>query len=43
MIGIASTSFNPREGEHRVITAVAADKKTITLDAPFDYKHFAEI
>ena len=43
MIGIAPTSFNPREGEHRSITAVGSDKKTITLDAPFDYKHFAEI
>jgi hypothetical protein len=42
-IAIAPTSFNPREGEHRTILAVADDKKTITLDMPLDYKHFAEI
>jgi hypothetical protein len=43
MIAVASTSFKPREGEHRTIIAVGTDLKTITLDAPFDYKHFAEI
>jgi hypothetical protein len=41
MIAIASTSYDPREGEHRTILAIADDKKTITLDQALDYKHFA--
>lgn len=43
MIAIAPTGFKPDEAEHRTITAVSADKKTITLDRAFNHKHFAEI
>jgi hypothetical protein len=43
MIAIAPTDFNTRHGEHRTIVAVAADKKTFTLDEPLEWKHFAEI
>jgi hypothetical protein len=43
MIAVAPTGYNSREGEHRTITAVSDDKKTLTLDAPFEFKHFAEI
>jgi hypothetical protein len=32
MIAIASTSYAPREGEHRTILSIDADKRTITLD-----------
>lgn len=42
-IGVAPTGFNSREGEHRFITAVSSDGRTITVDRPFDYKHFAMI
>jgi hypothetical protein len=42
MIAIASTSYEPREGEHRTILSIDADLRTITLDQPLDYKHFAE-
>jgi predicted phage tail protein len=42
MIAIASTSYEPREGEHRTILSIDADMRTITLDQPLDYKHFAE-
>ena len=43
LVGVAPTGFDSREGEHRYITAVSADKKTLTLDRAFDYKHFAMI
>jgi hypothetical protein len=43
MIAIAPTDFNTRHGEHRTISAVSADKKTLTLDLPLEWKHFAEI
>ena len=33
MIGIAATSFMPREGEHRIITAVAADRRAFATIA----------
>jgi hypothetical protein len=42
MIAIASTSYDPREGEHRTILSIDADLKTITLDQALDFKHFAE-
>jgi hypothetical protein len=42
MIAIASTSYDPREGEHRTILSIDSDKKTITLDQALDFKHFAE-
>lgn len=41
MIAIASTSYEPREGEHRLIKSIDASRKVITLDEPLDYKHFA--
>lgn len=42
MIAIASTSYDPREGEHRTILSIDDTKKILTLDQPLDYKHFAE-
>ena len=41
-ISIASTEFDGREGEQRTIIAVAADRKTFTLDQKLTYKHFAQ-
>ena len=41
-ISIASTEFDGRQGEQRTIIAVSADKKTLTLDQPLTYKHFAQ-
>jgi hypothetical protein len=43
-IAIASTSYNPREGEKRFITAVDNSNPTkpvLTLNKPLEYKHFA--
>ena len=40
-IAIASTSFEAREAEQRTIIAVDSTKKILTLDKPFEYKHFA--
>jgi hypothetical protein len=42
MIAIASTSYDPREGEHRTILSIESDMRTVTLDQPLDHKHFAE-
>jgi hypothetical protein len=42
-VGVAPTGYKAREGEHRFITAVSSDKRTITVDRPFEYKHFAMI
>lgn len=42
MIAIASTSYEPREGEHRTILSVDSTKKILTLDQPLEFKHFAE-
>jgi len=43
MIGVAPTGFKVDEAETRLITAVSADRRTITLDMPLSHKHFAEI
>ena len=46
LIAVASTDFNGRHAEKRTITKVDntnADKPIITVDKPFEYKHFAEI
>jgi hypothetical protein len=40
-IAIAATGFNHYESEQRTITAVSPDKKTLTVDAPFTYRHFS--
>ena len=40
-IVLASTDFNPRQAETRLITAIRRD--TITLDQPLQYMHFGEI
>lgn len=45
-IAIATTSFNPREGEKRTIKAIDKtnpDIPVVTLDYPLEYKHFAMI
>jgi hypothetical protein len=44
-IGVASSGYNGREGEKRTITKIdrtTPDKPVLTLDAPFEFKHFAE-
>ncbi|AKH44323.1 cell migration-inducing and hyaluronan-binding protein [Altererythrobacter atlanticus] len=38
---LASTDFNPRQAEKRVVTAI--DGNRITLDRPLEYMHFGEI
>lgn len=43
-IAIASSSFNGREAEERVITAVDnsdPDHPVLTLDSPLHFRHFA--
>jgi cell migration-inducing and hyaluronan-binding protein len=40
-IVLASTDFNPRQAETRLITAIRGD--TITLNQPLDYMHFGRI
>ena len=40
-IVVASSSFNHRHAEQRTITAISG--KTITVDSPFNYKHFAGV
>ena len=43
-IGIASTSYNGREGEKRTILAIDRtdpSKPVITLDEALEFKHFA--
>jgi hypothetical protein len=45
-VAIASTSYDPREGEKRTITAVDIsnpDKPVLTFDEPLEFKHFAKI
>lgn len=42
-IVVASTSYDPFEAEQKTITAISANKKVITVDTPFVYKHFAGI
>lgn len=45
-IGIASTSYDPREAEKRTIKAIDKsnpDIPIVTLDSPLDFKHFAMI
>jgi len=45
-IAIATTNFNPREGEKRTIKAIDKTDPNIpvvTLDYPLDFKHFAMI
>jgi hypothetical protein len=41
LIAIASTSFDGREGEQRIIAAIDSTRKVITLDRKLDFKHFA--
>jgi hypothetical protein len=44
-IAIASTSYNPREGERKFITAIDntnPDKPVLTLDSPLEFRHYAE-
>jgi len=40
-IVLASTDFNPRQAERRIITAIKGNK--ITLDRALDYMHYGEI
>jgi cell migration-inducing and hyaluronan-binding protein len=40
-IVLASTDYNPRQAETRIITAISGN--TITLDEPLAYMHFGEI
>jgi len=40
-IVLASTDFDPRQAEKRIITAVSGE--VITLDRPLEYMHFGEI
>ena len=40
-IVVASTDFNHRHAEQRTITAISGN--TITVNAPFSYKHFAGV
>jgi hypothetical protein len=42
VIAIASTSYEGKEGEHRTILSIDSDMRTITLDQPLEFKHFAE-
>ncbi len=42
-IVIASTDFDPHEAEKRMITAISADQKTISLDCPLAYKHWGTL
>lgn len=44
MIGVASTDYSGRHAEKRTIVSVDRtnpDKPVITMDKPFEYKHFA--
>jgi hypothetical protein len=44
-IAVASTSYNPREGERRFITNVDntnPDKPILTLHEPLEFRHYAE-
>ena len=40
-IVLASTDYNPRQAETRLIAAISGD--TLTLDQPLEYMHFGEI
>ncbi|NNE34389.1 MAG: hypothetical protein HKN13_04090, partial [Rhodothermales bacterium] len=40
-IVLASTDFDPRQAETRIVTAISGN--TLTLDTPLDYMHFGEI
>jgi|GEM_PF-845520 len=42
-IVIASTDFDPHEAEKRTITAISANSKTLTLDAPLAYMHWGTL
>jgi cell migration-inducing and hyaluronan-binding protein len=42
-VAVAATGYNHYETEQKTITAVSTDKKTITVDTPFVYRHFAAI
>lgn len=44
LVGVASTDYNGRHAEKRTITKIDNTndgKPIITLDKPFEYKHFA--
>ena len=44
LIGVASTDYSGRHSEKRTITAIDntdPNKPVITMDKPFEYKHFA--
>jgi hypothetical protein len=46
VIGVASTSYQGREAEKKSIVSIDrtdATKPVLTLDSPFEFKHFAEI
>lgn len=43
MIVVAATGFNHYEAEQMTIASVSTDRKTLTLTAPFIYRHFAGI
>lgn len=43
VIAIASTDFDAHQAEERIVTAVSADGRTVTLDRPLAYMHFGEI
>merc|ERR1719230_2446577 len=44
-VSVASTSYNPREGERRFISAIDRtnpDKPILTFDTPLEFRHYAE-
>lgn len=42
-VAIASTDFDHNHSEARTIVAISTDKKTLTLDTPFEYRHYGVI
>ena len=40
---IASTDFNHNNSETRKITKISSDGKTLTLDAPINFRHYSAI
>jgi hypothetical protein len=42
-IVIASTGWNHLETERRFISAVSADKKTVSFDQPLVYRHYSAV
>ena len=42
-IVVAATSYNSSESERRTISAVAGDGMSVTVDAPFSFKHLGKV